>query len=184
MKFTDGFWQLRPGVTALYSQEAYDVEATDATADGSGLVVTAPTGVIRGRGDTLNRPVLTVTLSSPLEGVVRVRVAHHTGGRWHGGFALPGAEQGGAGVVTAEGVLATGPLTARVAPGAPWSLDFEVDGERITGSGARSQAYVRLSDGAAVDAGIVGNARADNGVPVETVFVHEQLDLGVGELIY
>ncbi|MBU4465425.1 MAG: alpha-xylosidase, partial [Actinobacteria bacterium] len=41
-----------------------------------------------------------------------------------------------------------------------------------------------LSDGAAVDTGIVGNARADNGVPVETVFVHEQLDLGVGELIY
>ena len=23
MKFTDGFWQLRPGVTALYAQEAY-----------------------------------------------------------------------------------------------------------------------------------------------------------------
>ena len=25
MKFTDGFWQLRPGVTALYAQEAYDI---------------------------------------------------------------------------------------------------------------------------------------------------------------
>ena len=28
MKFTDGFWQLRPGVTALYSQEAYDIWET------------------------------------------------------------------------------------------------------------------------------------------------------------
>ena len=96
MKFTDGFWQLRPGVTALYAQEAYDIDQTDAAADGDGLVVTAPTTVIATRGDVLNRPTLTVTLSSPLEGVVRVRIAHHTGGTWHGGFELPGAVEGGA----------------------------------------------------------------------------------------
>ncbi|MET0296389.1 MAG: alpha-xylosidase, partial [Microbacterium sp.] len=75
MKFTDGFWQLRPGVSALYAQEAYDIWQTDATADGPGLVITAPTHVISKRGDTLNRPVLTTTLSSPMEGVVRVRIA-------------------------------------------------------------------------------------------------------------
>ncbi len=63
MKFTDGFWQLRPGVTALYAQEAYDMVATE-----SSLVVTAPTKVIERRGDTLNRPVLTVTLTSPPRG--------------------------------------------------------------------------------------------------------------------
>lgn len=91
MKFTDGFWQLRPGVTAVYAQEAYDIWKTDAAADGEGIVITAPTQVIDRRGDTLNRPVLTVTLSSPLEGVVRVRVSHHTGRGWHGGFELPGA---------------------------------------------------------------------------------------------
>ena len=53
MKFTDGFWQLRPGVTALYAQEAYDIDKTDATPDGAGLVVTAPTKVIASRGDVL-----------------------------------------------------------------------------------------------------------------------------------
>ena len=31
MKFTDGFWQLRPGVTALHAQEAYDIAETDET---------------------------------------------------------------------------------------------------------------------------------------------------------
>ena len=37
MKFTDGFWQLRPGVTALYAQEAYDICAEPtADADGAG----------------------------------------------------------------------------------------------------------------------------------------------------
>ncbi|GAA1683014.1 alpha-xylosidase [Microbacterium lacus] len=182
MKFTDGFWQLRPGVTALYAQEAYDIDRQDAA-----LVVTAPTKVIASRGDVLNRPTLTVTLSSPLEGIVRVRIAHHTGGAWHGGFDLPGAVDGGVGsasVTEDGGVLQTGRLTARIAPGAPWDLSFEIDGQRVTGSGGRSQGYISLDAGAQVDRGIVGNARAGAAAPVERVFVHEQLDLGVGELIY
>jgi alpha-D-xyloside xylohydrolase len=182
MKFTDGFWQHRPGVTALYAQEAYDIEQKDAA-----LVVTAPTTVIRQRGDVLNRPTLTITLSSPLEGVVRVRIAHHTGGAWHGGFDLPGAVAGGVGAASVSdegGVLSSGPLTARIAPGAPWNLSFEVDGTRVTGSGARAQGYIQVAADAQVDSGIVGNARSGTAAPFEPAFVHEQLDLGVGELIY
>ena len=187
MKFTDGFWQLRPGVTALYAQEAYDIWSSPSSADGEALVVTAPTAVISKRGDTLNRAVLSVTLSSPLEGVVRVRIAHHEGGAWHGGFELAGAVEGGvgAGTVTDEGgVLTTGGLTARVTPGAPWNLSFEVDGKRVTGSGHKSAGYIRLAADAQVDPGIVRNARAGVEVPRADTFVHEQLDLGVGELIY
>ena len=185
MKFTDGFWQLRPGVTALYAQEAYDIWETDAAADGAGLVITAPTAVISKRGDVLNRAALTVTLSSPLEGVVRVRISHHQGSKWHGGFDLPGAAPTGAASVTAEGgTLTTGRLTARIAHGAPWSLDFEVDGTRVTGSGHKSQGYIGLSADAQVDGGVVGNGRSGSAAPTSTTFVHEQLDLGVGELIY
>ncbi len=187
MKFTDGFWQLRPGVTALYAQEAYDIEQTDATADGPGLVITAPTARITSRGATLNRSVLTVTLSSPREGIVRVRVVHHEGGAAHGGFELPGAVAGGVGEASideGESTLTTGSLTARVAAGAPWNLSFEVDGARVTGSGHKSQAYVRLGPEAAIDRGVVGNARAETGVPEARAFIHEQLDLGVGEAIY
>lgn len=186
MKFTDGFWQLRPGVTALYGQEAYDIVETDDTPDGAGIVITAPTMVIAKRGDTLNRAVLTTTLSSPAEGVIRVRVAHHSGGRWHGGFALPGAGGPAASVsVSADGgVLDAGALVARVSPGAPWDLSFEIDGRRVTGSGHRAQGYIQLSDTAQVDRGIVTNARQGGGVPRPSVFMHEQLDLGVGEHIY
>jgi alpha-D-xyloside xylohydrolase len=187
MKFTDGFWQLRPGVTALYAQEAYDIEATANTADSQGLIITAPTSVISKRGDTLNRPALTTTLSSPAEGVIRVRIAHHEGGRWHGGFDLPGATEGGAGAASVSsegGILTTGSLTARVTPGAPWNLTFEIDGRRVTGSGHKSQGYLSVAPDAEVDRGIVGNARAASPAPDESAFVHEQLDLGVGELIY
>ncbi|WP_311242917.1 alpha-xylosidase [Microbacterium sp. WCS2018Hpa-23] len=186
MKFTDGFWQLRPGVTALYAQEAYDVTQTSDTPDGPGIVITAPTMVIAKRGDTLNRPVLTTTLSSPAEGVIRVRIAHHEGGRWHGGFDLAGSGSGSPTVSIAEsgGVLDAGSLVARIAPGAPWDLAFEVDGRRVTGSGHKAQGYVRLASGAQVDAGIVDNAREGGSALSGSTFVHEQLDLGVGELIY
>ena len=185
MKFTDGFWQLRPGVTALYAQEAYDIAETS-TPDGPGIVITAPTMMIAKRGDTLNRPVLTTTLSSPAEGVVRVRIAHHEGAQWHGGFALTGAGTGSARVSLSDagGSLDAGALVARIAPGAPWDLSFEVGGRRVTGSGHKAQGYVRLAPDAQVDAGIVGNARQGGSAPDGSAFVHEQLDLGVGELVY
>ncbi|QMU97502.1 alpha-xylosidase [Microbacterium esteraromaticum] len=185
MKFTDGFWQLRPGVTALYAQEAHDIAETS-TPDGAGIVITAPTMVISKRGDTLNRPVITTTLSSPAEGVIRVRVAHHEGGRWHGGFSLPGAGSGSARTTVSDagGELDSGALVARITPGAPWNLSFEVDGRRVTGSGHRAQGYVRLAADAQVDAGIIDNARQGGSSLSSKTFVHEQLDLGVGELVY
>jgi len=186
MKFTDGYWQVRPGVTALYAQQAYDIDVTQ-NGDGPALVITAPTQVIRHRGDTLNRPVITTTISSPMEGVIRVRVAHHTGGGWHGGFPLQDAESDTP--VSAEadgdgGALIAGSLAARIARGAPWQLRFEVDGAEVTASRSRAQGYIRLAQGADVRGAVVHNPGADNGVPLSDTYLHEQLDLGVGELIY
>ena len=43
------------------------------------MTVYAPTAVIRDRGDTLNRAMLTVTFSAPAPGVVKVRVERHAG---------------------------------------------------------------------------------------------------------
>lgn len=185
MKFTDGFWQLRPGVTALYGQEAFDVREVE-TADGAGIRVLAPTKTIERRGDTLNRPVLTVTLSSPLEGVVRVRIEHHTGAGRGLAFALPGATDAAATVAIDDeaGALRTGALEARVRRGAPWSLTFSSGGRALTASGPKSQGYITLAPDAQVDPGIVGNARTGSPVVRPRAFVHEQLDLGVGELVY
>ncbi|MET0716293.1 MAG: alpha-xylosidase [Mycetocola sp.] len=182
MKFTDGFWQLRPGVTALYAAQAYDVVAGDHE-----LVVTAPTKVITSRGDTLNRPSLTVTLSSPLADVIRVRVEHFQGGHDQLAFPLPG-EQDGIGEVTAteaEATLTAGALTARVAVGTDsWNLDFLAGGRRLTGSGPKSLGLIQLAADAQVDSGLVGNARTGTSAPRSDTYTHAQLDLGVGELVY
>src|ERR1041384_4852911 len=101
MRFTDGFWQNRPGVEMLRAKEARSIE-TRASEQGDEVIVIAPTKVIAARGDTLNRPVLTVTLSSPAPDVVTVRVEHHR----PGGPARPAQLLGavpGAGVARTEG---------------------------------------------------------------------------------
>ncbi|QJU54892.1 alpha-xylosidase [Herbiconiux sp. KACC 21604] len=193
MKFTDGFWHVRPGVTALYAQEAYDIDDR-----GDSLVVSAPTKVIEKRGDVLNRPLLTVTLSSPLEGVVRVRIEHFQGARRSPGFELVGAVEGGTGVgstASVEGGVAftTGSLTATVAQGAPWSLTFastagaSAEGalRPLTASGHKSIGYITLAPDAPVTAEPTGIAGVTStGLAPAAHYVHEQLDLGVGETIY
>ncbi|QHF25226.1 alpha-xylosidase [Rathayibacter sp. VKM Ac-2804] len=161
MKFTDGFWQTRAGFTPLFAQEAYDIRS-----HGTSLEVIAPTKVIQGRGDVLNRPTLTVTVSSPAEGVAKVRIEHWRGTATRRGFDLVDDAVGEASLTETGGVLRTGDLEVRVAQGAPWSLEFwdTATGTRLTGSGHKAEGYLTGPDGKA--------------------YLHEQLDLGVGELVY
>ncbi|WEO77895.1 alpha-xylosidase [Cryobacterium sp. SO2] len=182
MKFTDGFWHTRPGVTALYAQEAYDIEQV-----GTALRVTAPTKVIERRGDVLNRALLTVTLSSPLPGIIKVRVDQHTGIATGSGFDLVGAEPD-AGVIVIDntgGTLTAGPLTARVALGAPFALSFEADGRTLTESGHKSIGHMQLAPGAPVAAEPAGvSGVTTTGLAPAASYTHAQLSLGVGELVY
>lgn len=181
MKFTDGFWSLRPGVTAVYAQEAYDVMA-----DGDSLVVTAPTKRIASRGNVLNLPVLTVTLSPAAEGVIKVRIDHHQGVKPSRGFDVSEDPSHGHLTVTeTEGVLTSGRLKAVVRKGAPWDLAFFDGDVRLTGAGHKSSGYITLGKEAAVSAEPTGLAGVtDNALAPAKTYVHEQLDLGVGELIY
>lgn len=181
MKFTDGYWQLRPGVDALYAREAYRVDAGE-----HDIRVLAPTREIRKRGDVLNRPTLTVTLDAPLEGVIGVTVEHHRGAVPRRGFELPGRSEGVGSVETdADGAtLTSGTLSARITAGAPWSLTFRANGRELTSSGDRSLGYLRLSPDAQVEPGPVGNDREGTPALTASRFLHEQLALGVGEHIY
>jgi len=61
VKFTNGYWRMRPGLTARVAVQVYDVEVDD-----SALTVYAPTNRVRGRGETLNTPTMTVRYSSPM----------------------------------------------------------------------------------------------------------------------
>lgn len=174
MRFTDGFWQLRPGVDARIAREAYDLEVVDGA-----LQVLAPTREIASRGDTLNLPVLTVTVAPHLPGVIRVRIEHHTGGAEPLRFDTAPADGTGAVEVDERGaVVRSGGLVARIRRGAPWTLDFATDaGTPLTASGPKAPAWIRLAPDALVDPPPVG-------VPLAETSVREQLDLGVGAHVY
>lgn len=162
MKFTDGNWMHRPGVTPHYAAEAYEVRATE-----DALTILAPCHPIRHRGDTLSGPVLTVRLSSPLEDVIRVRVEHFQGSRDLGPH-FEVAESGTQPTIRVDDEsarLISGHLSARIprASGA-WRIDFEADGKPVTSSLPRSTAYMEVQG--------------------QGAFTLDQLSLGVGELVY
>ena len=161
MKFTDGQWLLQPGVTAHYAAEAHSIAT-----EGGKLVVLAPVRPIRDRGDTLQGPLLTVTLSSPLPDIVRVRIEHFTGGLARGP-QIPLVPQADMAVDINDGAesatLTAGELTARVKKN-NWGITFEAGGRVLTTSGWRGMAYMQTTDR--------GN------------HVVEQLSLGVGECVY
>ena len=70
MKFNDGYWLLREGVTATYAKEAFAVETSDST-----VSVAALSRPVEHRGSHLNTPTVTVDLSSPAQDVVTVRAS-------------------------------------------------------------------------------------------------------------
>ncbi|HEU4679040.1 MAG TPA: alpha-xylosidase, partial [Terrimicrobiaceae bacterium] len=161
MKFTDGQWLLQPGVTAHYAAE---VRSTSVESDR--LVLSVPVRAIRDRGDTLQGPLLTITLSSPLAGVVCVRIEHFAGGLRRGPQIPLVAQKGFApGIENDEdfATLTSGALTVRVRKN-DWAIFFEAGERVLTTSGWRGIAYMRTAD------------RGNHLV--------EQLSLAVGEYVY
>lgn len=179
VRFTDGFWALRPGVTSIRAEEAYDIDVRD-----DALVVTAPGRRVTHRGDTLNRGALTVRVDSPMPGVIGVHVVHFGGQHVHAGVDLPGAVRGAA--VTRGGTdgasLTSGSLTASIARGAPWRLEFSSHDRVLTASGSGSLAHMSVRE----DAPVGGDVWvADEALPFRAEsYMSAQLDLGVGELVY
>jgi hypothetical protein len=162
VKFTDGFWMLRRGVVAHYPAEAREVVISP-----DAVTVHAPTRPVRHRGDTLNLPVVTVELRSPMPDVLAVTIGHWAGGIDRG-TRFP-VEDGGAVLDVDDGedslVVTSGRLSARLqrGPGAPWGIEFAAGGAVLTRSGPRAMAVLDTDDGR---------------------FVRDHLDLGVAEHVY
>ena len=161
MKFTNGQWLLQPGVSASYASETYDVRR-----EGDALVVLATTRPIKHRGDTLGGPVLTLRLSSPLPGVIRVQVEHFVNEAARLGIPMPGATHPGVEIVETAGsvTLRSGAISAEIQKGEGWKLVFREGDSELTRSDWRSLGYIQWGEH--------GN------------HVHEQLTLSVGESIY
>jgi alpha-D-xyloside xylohydrolase len=162
MKFTDGFWRKRDGIQALHPVHVHDVSAHPTE-----LTVFASTRRVQRRDDTLNAPLITVGCSSPMPDVISVKISHHLGERpRRPNFALnvDPATPVETDVDQETAALTSGALSVRFALGDAWRLDFLAGGRVLTGSGYKG----------------VGVIDTDTGEH----YVHEQLNLGVGEGVY
>ncbi|WP_334077337.1 alpha-xylosidase [Paenibacillus sanfengchensis] len=161
MKFTDGNWLIREGFKLSTAVQAYDFMVQDQT-----LTASASTTPLRGRGDMINTTLLTVQFHSPLPGVIGVKLIHFAGTVDHGpNFEL--AKSGDHAVITETedyAELKSGDLSVRISKGAQWSVDFYRGSQRLTGSAFKSMAHVTDPNG--------------------EIFMREELDLSVGELVY
>ncbi len=175
MRFTDGFWLLRPGVTAHYGREAYDLERSgrrprrDRADEGDHHPRRHPEPA-RAHGDGRAAPARHHPCPDRASRRRRGAAPLRRGAR--------GRQRRGAARRRRSTRSSAAATSRRASPAArPWSLEFSAGGVPLTGSGAKSQAWVRLAPDAVVD-------RPPVGVPVASSYVHEQLDLGVGTHVY
>ena len=159
MKFTDGFWLLRDGVSALHATHLQKVEQT---ADGFSALV-APK-VVEHRGATLNSALFELEFSSPASDVIGVRIRHHRGGEDSLSFDLDHQKPSTTFLESEDAVeFSSGALTAKLNRGSAFNLEFIADNRVITHQRAKSISI--FNDG-------------------PEHYLAAQLNLGVGELVY
>ena len=163
MKFTNGYWMMREEITPDYA-----VEYADSRIDGNDLYIYAPCKHISGRGDSLNTPMLTVKLSSPMEDVIKVSVVHFAGALYKGPFV--NVNECGPFIEITEDdgeiIYQSGNLKAVVCKQpSSWSIVFYDGDRRLTDTGFRNMAHMN---------------NRDNG----KTYMVEQLALDVDEYIY
>lgn len=163
MKFTNGYWMLRDEIEASYA-----VEYAKHTVNGNKLEVYLPAKHMSGRGDALNIALLTLTLSSPQEGVIKVSAVHHKGIPYKGPFAAVKNENPNVTIEETEDQLIykSGTLKAVIdkAPNA-YKLAFYEGDEFLTESSFRNLAYMHNRE-------------------TGKNYMVEQLLLDVGEYVY
>lgn len=165
MRFTNGYWMDREGFTVERGRQVHDLQVD---AEAGRLRAFAPTRAVRGRGDTLNNPQLTVTYEAVAEGVIRVRVENHRGVRTpQPRFEIDADADYRGTVETADDgrtTLRAGDLALAIGEGEEWLAEFTSAGRALTSSMPRSIAHVIAPDGQR--------------------YMHEQLSLQPGESVY
>lgn len=162
MKFSNGCWLNKEGVTTYSPKEVYTTKIRS-----DSVTIYAPCNNINHRGDTLGGPVITMKLSSPIPDVIRVQLFHHKGLKNKGPeFEVYDDKDTKVDIVENEESLklTSGNLSVRINKKTNWSMDFFNLEDKLTSSKSNAMAYTQIED--------KGN------------FMREQLSLSVGELIY
>ena len=151
---------MREGVKAAYGKTAHRIDQNP-----DGLTIYAPSKVIADRGDTLNIPLITTRLHSPMKNIIGLKISHHEGGVAQGpNFEL--AHDGSSLQSSTDGKIYTasnGDISATITQGELFDLELTGAGRHLTRIANKGIAWMN-----------------DNG----SSFMNIQLNLAVGELIY
>ena len=159
MKFTDGFWLLRDGVSALYATHLQKVEATP-----NGFKALVAPKVVEHRGATLNSAIFELEFTSPALDVIGVRLRHHRGGDESLSFELNDQKPQTTFTQSETDVQFTsGALTAQLSKGKAFNLEF-LAGDRVI-THQRGKSISIFNDG-------------------DAHYLSSQINLGVGEMVY
>ena len=162
MKFTNGYWLIRPNFQMQYATQAVRVEKRP-----DALHVLSACRPIHHRGDTLDGGTLDVTFTAPRENIIRVTVTHFAGKRDNAPHFETYEEPVNAVIEENDEMVSftSGKLTARVQKGENWRVDYLADGKVLTSSAFRGM-------GRALD--------KDTG----KTYMSDSLMLDVGECVY
>ena len=163
MKFTNGYWLIRPNFQMQYATQAVRVEKRH-----DALHVLSACRPIHHRGDTLDGGTLDVTFTAPRENIIRVTVTHFAGKRDNAPHFETYEEPVNAVIEENDEMVSftSGKLTARVQKGENWRVDYVAeDGRVLTSSAFRGM-------GRALD--------KDTG----KTYMSDSLMLDVGECVY
>ena len=163
MKFTNGYWLIRPNFQMQYATQAVRVEKRP-----DALHVLSACRPIHHRGDTLDGGTLDVTFTAPRENIIRVTVTHFAGKRDNAPHFETYEEPVNAVIEENDETVSftSGKLTARVQKGENWRVDYVAeDGRVLTSSAFRGM-------GRALD--------KDTG----KTYMSDSLMLDVGECVY
>ncbi len=139
MKFTEGYWLRSERANGLYAAQAYLIEEIE-----NGMRVSAPTGKVASRGDTLNMPVITIEFKAAAENVISVRAWHYEAYD----KKEPRYEKTESPCETSffmneeEAVLTAGKVSVHV-DRKNWGYRFMAEGKLLTSCGFRNLGYIR-----------------------------------------
>ncbi|MDY4969818.1 MAG: alpha-xylosidase [Lachnospiraceae bacterium] len=170
MKFHNGCWLLKEGYACFSPQQVYEINKNDTE-----VVMCAPTAKIVKKGDTLGGINLTIRVTAPIPGVLRVQAYHYKGVNRKNDpeFELDLPEAQKLDVTEEEGklIIRNGGLSL-VVDIEEGTMQFERDGKVLTRSGSRDLGYIRENwTGSAYEKG-------------QPAYMCQQLCMSVGELIY
>ncbi|WP_054742327.1 alpha-xylosidase [Cellulosilyticum ruminicola] len=170
MRFSNGSWLNKDGIMSFSPQEVYSIKEKNGA-----LELYVPCKKINQRGDTLEGPVLTYTISVPMKDVFKISMVHYKGIKDVGPHyeilkddKMPLTYEKQDGVL----MIKNGEMSIVISEENGFHMDFYRGKKKLTTSGFRSAAYITP---------VAGEFLNDD---LSKCYMREQLGLSVGELVY